>query len=57
MTVSTPDEQKVYEVIRERGCVNELLIAYALPRIDVFTVIRTLVNRGIVERLRQGRRG
>jgi hypothetical protein len=41
------DEEKVCDAIEERGWVNELSVVSRFPGIDVFVVIRVLVQRPI----------
>jgi hypothetical protein len=52
------DEQRVYEAIQGLGrvnsSINELSVVYAFPRIDVYGVIRALIQRGQVERTATG---
>jgi hypothetical protein len=48
------DEQKVYDTIKRLGCVNDLSVVGAFPRIDVYGVIRALVQRGLSERTGTG---
>lgn len=48
------DEQKVYDIVQRLGCVNELSVVYAFPRIDVYGVIRALIQRSLIERTATG---
>jgi hypothetical protein len=52
------DEQRIYEAILRLGCaqgsVNELAVVYTFPRIDVYGIIRALVQNGRIERTATG---